>query len=123
MKNDRLSSLGLMHINQDFEVDVYKAMEVFVSAKKFLSIKDIKIELDSILYETLKWSQIAPFCIVKKKKKNPRPPLPLKNYGVDRELDLQNQVWYKVLLGKSLRLVMTQWVRHLATSLLKSSDK
>jgi hypothetical protein len=33
MKNDRLSSLGLMHINRDFEVDLYKAMEVFVSAK------------------------------------------------------------------------------------------
>ena len=27
MKNDRLSSLGLMHIHQDFEVDLYKAME------------------------------------------------------------------------------------------------
>jgi hypothetical protein len=33
MKNDRLSSLGLMHINRDFEVDLYKAMGVFVSAK------------------------------------------------------------------------------------------
>ena len=33
MKNDRLSSLGLMHIHRDFEVDLYKAMEVFVSAK------------------------------------------------------------------------------------------
>ena len=33
IKNDRLSSLGLMHINRDFEVDLYKAMEVFVSAK------------------------------------------------------------------------------------------
>ena len=33
MKNDRLSSLGLMHINRDFEVDLYEAMEVFVSAK------------------------------------------------------------------------------------------
>ena len=33
MKNDRLSSLGLMHIHPDFEVDLYKAMEVFVSAK------------------------------------------------------------------------------------------
>ena len=33
MKNDELSSLGLMHINWDFEVDLYKAMEVFVSAK------------------------------------------------------------------------------------------
>jgi translation elongation factor EF-G len=32
-KNDRLSSLGLMHINRDFEVDLYKAMKVFVSAK------------------------------------------------------------------------------------------
>ena len=33
MKNDRLSSLGLVHIHRDFEVDMYKAMEVFVSAK------------------------------------------------------------------------------------------
>ena len=33
MKNDRLSSLGLMHIHRDFEVDLYKAMAVFVSAK------------------------------------------------------------------------------------------
>ena len=33
MKNDGLSSLGLMHIHRDFEVDLYKAMEVFVSAK------------------------------------------------------------------------------------------
>jgi hypothetical protein len=33
MKNDRLSSLQLVHIHRDFEVDLYKAMEVFVSAK------------------------------------------------------------------------------------------
>ena len=34
MMNDRLSSLGLMHIHRDFEVDLCKAiMEVFVSAK------------------------------------------------------------------------------------------
>ena len=33
LKNDRLSSLGLMHIHRDFEVDLHKAMEVFVSAK------------------------------------------------------------------------------------------
>jgi hypothetical protein len=33
MKNDRLSSLGLVHIHRDFEVDLYKAMEGFVSAK------------------------------------------------------------------------------------------
>ena len=33
MKNDRLSPLVLMHIHQDFEVDLYKAMEVFVSVK------------------------------------------------------------------------------------------
>jgi hypothetical protein len=31
MKNDRLSSLGLVHIHREFEVDLYKAMEVFVS--------------------------------------------------------------------------------------------
>jgi hypothetical protein len=29
----RPSSLGLIHIHRDFEVDLYKAMEVFVSAK------------------------------------------------------------------------------------------
>jgi hypothetical protein len=33
MKNDRLSSMGLMHIHRDFKVDLYIAMEVFVSAK------------------------------------------------------------------------------------------
>ena len=33
MKNDRLSSLGLMHIHRDFEVDLYTAMEVFLSGK------------------------------------------------------------------------------------------
>ena len=33
MKSDRLSSFGLMHINRCFEVNLYKAMEVFVSAK------------------------------------------------------------------------------------------
>jgi hypothetical protein len=60
MENERLSSLGLVHIHQDFEVDLYKAMEVFVSYqildnfKKSLSIKVIKIVLDSMLYETLK---------------------------------------------------------------------
>ena len=31
MKNDRLSSLGLMHIHRDFDLDLYKAMEMFVS--------------------------------------------------------------------------------------------
>jgi hypothetical protein len=48
-----------MHINRDFKVDLCKAMEVFISAKAgqilgnfktFLSIKVIKIVLDSILY-------------------------------------------------------------------------
>ena len=33
MKNDRLSSLGLVHIHRNFEVDLYKAMMMFVSAK------------------------------------------------------------------------------------------
>ena len=33
MENDRLSFLGLLHIHRDFEMDLYKAMEVFVSAK------------------------------------------------------------------------------------------
>jgi hypothetical protein len=76
MKNDRLSSLGLMHIHRDFEVDLYKAMEVFVSAKtrradfftilRYSCLSVIKIVLDSMLYETLKCPQIAPFCISSK---------------------------------------------------------
>jgi hypothetical protein len=33
MKNDRLSSHELVHIHRDFEVDLYKAVGVFVSAK------------------------------------------------------------------------------------------
>jgi hypothetical protein len=34
MKNDRLSSLKIdAYINRDFEVDLYNALEVFVSAK------------------------------------------------------------------------------------------
>jgi hypothetical protein len=76
MKNGRISSLGLMHIHRDFEVDLYKAMEVFVSAKdtkgrsltilRYSCLLVIKIVLDSMLYETLKWPQIAPFCISSK---------------------------------------------------------
>jgi hypothetical protein len=49
IKNDRLSSLGLMHIHLDFEVDVYKVMEVFLSAKTrsahFWQFKDILVYL------------------------------------------------------------------------------
>jgi hypothetical protein len=33
IKNDTLSSLGLVHIHRVFEVDLYKAMKVLVSAK------------------------------------------------------------------------------------------
>ena len=54
--------------------------QILDNFKKFLSIKVIKIVLDSMLYETLKWPQIAPFCI--SSKTNPKPPPPLKNYGV-----------------------------------------
>ena len=39
---------------------------IFDNFKIFLSIKVIKIALDSMLYETLKWPQIAPFCISSK---------------------------------------------------------
>ena len=42
--------------------------QIFDNFKKFLSIRVIKIVLDSMLYETLKWSQIAPFCISSKTK-------------------------------------------------------
>lgn len=32
VKNDRLSSLGLLHIHRDFDIDIEKAMEEFVAA-------------------------------------------------------------------------------------------
>ena len=92
MKNDRLSSLGLMHIlTEILKWACTKQWRCFYllrhegqildNFKKFLSIKVIKIVFDSMLFETLKWPQIAPFCI-SSKQKNPRPPPPLKNYGV-----------------------------------------
>ena len=59
MKNDGLSSLGLMHIHRDFEHE----RQILNNFNKFLSIKVIKILLDSMLYEILKWPQIAPICI------------------------------------------------------------
>jgi hypothetical protein len=42
--------------------------QIFDNLKKFLPIKVIKIVLDSMLYETLKWPQIVPFCISSKTK-------------------------------------------------------
>jgi hypothetical protein len=39
-----------------------------------------------------------------------------------REVARWRTHWVQSVVGKSLRLVMTQWVRHLATSLLKSSN-
>ena len=91
MKNDRLSSLRLMHILTEIlkwtctkqwrcSYLLRHEGQILDNFKKFLSIKVIKIVLDSMLYETLKWLQIAPFCI--SSKTNPRPPPPLKNYGV-----------------------------------------
>ena len=55
--------------------------QILDNFKKFLSIKVIKIVLDSMLYETLKWPQFQG-TILHLVKKNPRPPPPLKNYGV-----------------------------------------
>jgi hypothetical protein len=73
-----------MHINRDFEVVLYKAMEVFVSARTrradFGQFKEI------LVYQSQESSVV------------------------------------QSVVGQSLRLVMTRWVRHLATSLLKSSN-
>ena len=54
--------------------------QILDNFKKFLSIKVIKIVLYSMLYETLKWPRSHHFA--SRQKKNPRPPPPLKNYGV-----------------------------------------
>ena len=71
-KNDRLSSLGLIHIlTEILKWTCTKQWrcshllrhegQILDNFKKFLSIKVIKIVLDSMLYETLKWPKIAPF--------------------------------------------------------------
>jgi hypothetical protein len=84
LKNDRLSSLGLMHILTEIlkwtctkqwwcSYLLRHERQILDKFKKFLSIKVIKIVLDSMLYETLKWPQIAPFCISSKKIPDPLP--------------------------------------------------
>jgi transposase len=86
-ERSRLSSLGLMHILTEIlkwtctkqwrcSYLLRHEGQILNNFKKFLSIKVIKIVLDSMSYETLKWPQIAQFCI--SSKKNPRPPAPLK---------------------------------------------
>jgi hypothetical protein len=91
MKNDRLSSFGMMHIlieilkwtcTKQWRCSYLLKHEGLIldNFKKFLSIKVIKIVLDSMLYETLKWPQITPFSI--SSKKNPRPPPRFRNYDV-----------------------------------------
>jgi hypothetical protein len=64
MKNDRLSFLGLMHIlienlkwtcTKQWKCELLRHEgQILDNFKKFLSIKVIKIVLDSMLYETLK---------------------------------------------------------------------
>jgi hypothetical protein len=84
MKNDSLSSLGLMHILTEIlkwtctkqwrcSYLLRHKGQMLDNFKKFLSIKVIKIVLDSMLYETLKWTQIAPFWISSKKITDPLP--------------------------------------------------
>ena len=105
MKNDKLSSLGLMHIlteilkwtcTNEWRCSYLLRHEgqILDNFKKFLSIKVIRIVLDSMLYETLKWPQIAPFCI--SSKNYPRPPPPLKNYGVHTIKPLLRPCWLTV---------------------------
>ena len=78
MKNDRLSSLDWCIFVEILKWTCTKQWrclyllkhegQILDNCKKFLSIKVITIVLDSILYETLKWPQIAPFCISSKNK-------------------------------------------------------
>ena len=90
MKNDRLSSLRLMHILTEilkwtctkqwrYSYLLRHEGQILDNFKKFLSIKVIKIVLDSVIWNI----EMAPDCtILHPFKKNPRPPPPLKNYGV-----------------------------------------
>jgi hypothetical protein len=62
--------------------------QILDNFKKFLSIKVIKIVFDSMLYETLKWPQITPFCI--SSKKNPRTSQELWLFGGDKRDKYRN---------------------------------
>ena len=87
----------------------------------------IKIVLDSKLYETLKWPQIAPFCFSSKKKfrrggRGVRPrPTPVQNYSV-HFIKPQLHPWiylysrcktfrfyYKILNYKEITFIFTIW--------------
>ena len=70
-------------------------VQILDNFKKFLSIKVFKIVLISILYEALKWPQIAPFC-----QKNPTPLPPLKIYDVHK----YGKSWVPVQVGSNQRL-------------------
>jgi hypothetical protein len=90
MKNDRLSSLRLMHILTEIlkwtctkqwrcSYLLRHEGQILDNFRKFLSIKVIKIVLDSVIWNL----EMAPDrTILHLFKKNPRPPPPLKNYGV-----------------------------------------
>ena len=84
MKNDRLSSLGLMHIlteilkwtcTKQWRCSYLLRHEghILDNFKKFLSIKVIKIVLDSMLYETLKWPRSHHFASRQKEFPDPLP--------------------------------------------------
>ena len=70
IKNVRLSSLGLVDIHRHFEGRFWTTLRNSV----------IKIVLDSMLYETLKWPPDRTILHLVKTKSQTAPPL--KNYGV-----------------------------------------
>jgi hypothetical protein len=76
--------------------------QILDNFKKFLSIKVIKIVLDSMLYETLKWPQIAPFFISSKKKIPDRLPLSRIMACTLLSLSYAPEVSYIVICGKDL---------------------
>jgi hypothetical protein len=90
IKNDRLSSHGLVYIHRGFEVDVYKAMEVFVSAKtrradfwQFYEILVYQSHYNCAWFYVIWNPKMAPDrTILHLVKKKTRSPPPLKNYGV-----------------------------------------
>ena len=80
--------------------------QIFDNFKKFLSIKIIKIVLDSMLYETLKWPQIAPFCISSNKIPDP---LPLSRIMACTLISLSHAPEFVMGYRKN---AMTQFPRH-----------
>jgi hypothetical protein len=102
MKNDRL----YLPLDWCIFTEILNTKNRFWKSLRNSCLSVIKIVLDSMLYETLKWPQIASFCISSKKiiQAGGRPrPIPVQNYGV-HFIKPQLRPWWTSLTTSKLRI-------------------